>query len=70
MIFFLKKNFKEMRIFKDSSGSHEGNSSVELLGDDEDVTSKLYVYDGVTLYVEHSGMYILILIYFNFFFYF
>ncbi len=45
----------EQRIFKEgSSTSADGASTIELLGDNEDLSYKLHVWEGVHLYLEHS----------------
>jgi ubiquitin C-terminal hydrolase len=44
----------QMRIFKESVSNYDGVTSIELLGDDEEIGFKLQVWDGCTLYVEHS----------------
>jgi hypothetical protein len=45
----------EQRIFKESSGATDGPATVELLGDNEEVSYKLQVWEGVALYLEHSN---------------
>jgi hypothetical protein len=42
------------RIFKESSGAADSPATVELLGDNEEVSYKLQVWEGTALYLEHS----------------
>ncbi len=45
----------EQRIFKEANTSSDGPATVELLGDNEEVSYKLQVWEGTALYLEHSN---------------